>query len=266
MNFLRPARRTTFWLTLTTFTALFSRWLSGAVQSHPKTRAPGPSAACHPAASRDEQRLADSPLWPLVESQLVERALRPFKLSPSFQPLKILNIDHGPGGLTIALRRRAALDSTIVATDSVAGMDDLARHRAVRRGVRRPISFLQSWTHGLPFQSDTFDLVLCSGALHSWPYPEQSLAEIARVLKPEGRYLVADFRRDMPLWQWLLVQLVQSLFVPKDLRALGEPGVSIGAAYSPHEAEWLGARAKLPDLRLTPGPAWVMLERQQNRQ
>ena len=249
------------WMGLTALTAISSRWLSNALHSYPRTRAPGPSAACHPAASRDEQHLADSPLWPLAESLLVERALRPFKLRPTFKPLRILNLDHGPGGIAIALRRRAALDSTIVAADSVAGMDDLARHRAARRGATRPIQFLQSWTQGLPFHDHTFDLVITSGGFHSWPYPEQTLAEIARVLTPGGRYLVADFRRDLSLWQWLLVRLVQALFVPKDLRALGEPAVSIGAAYSPHEAEWLAARAKLPDLQVTRGPAWVMLER-----
>src|SRR5688500_3695234 len=258
---LRHIRRILFTTFLTTLTALTSRWLSGAIQSFPKTRAPGPSAACHPAASRDEQRLADSLVWRFVEGQLAERALRPFKLRPTFETLRILNVDFGPGGIAIALRGRAALDSTIVATDSVSGMGDLARHRAARRGQRRPISFLQSWSHGLPFRDASFDLVVCSGALHSWPYPEDTLAEITRLLKPHGRYLVADFRRDLSLWKWLLVRFAQALFVPADLRTLGEPGVSINAAYAPHEAEWLGARAKLPELRVTAGPAWTIMER-----
>ena len=258
--------RVLVWVGVTALTAAFSRWLSSAIRSYPRMRAPGPSAACHPAAARDEQRLADSLVWRLVEGQLVEYALKPFKLRPSFKRLRILNLDHGPGGIAIALRSRAALDSIIVAADSVAGMDDLAQHRARARGITRPIHFLQSWTNGLPFKDDTFDLVLTAGGFHSWPNPEETLAEIRRVLTPDGRYLVADFRRDLTLWQWLLVRLVQALLVPKDLKALGEPSVSIGAAYSPHEAEWLGARAKLPDLHLTRGPAWVMLERKQNRQ
>ena len=257
----RHLRRTLFWLTLTSLTALSARWLSGATQSYPRSRAPGPSAACHPAAARDEQRLADSPLWRLIEAQIAERALRPFKLRPTFHRLRILNMDFGPGGLAAALRARAPLDSTIVATDSVSGIEDLARHRAARRGLRRPIHYLQTWTHGLPFRDAAFDLILTVGGLHSWPYPEQTLSEIARILKPGGRYVVADFRRDVALWQWLAIQLVQALFVPKDLRTLGEPGVSINAAYSPHEAEWLAARAKLPDLRVTVGPLWIMIER-----
>ncbi|MGI8424868.1 MAG: class I SAM-dependent methyltransferase [Chloroflexota bacterium] len=260
MFFLRPAGRALLWTLLTALTALFSRWLGGAVESFPRSRQPGPSAACHPAAARDEQRLADSPLWRFVEARLVEHVLRPFKQHPTFQRLSILNVDFGPGGIASALRARAPLDSTVIATDSVAGMGDLARHRALRRRQRLEPAFIQSWSHGLPFRDSSFDLVVSSGALHSWPYPESTLSEIGRVVKPDGRYLVADLRRDMPLWRWLLVQLGQALVAPKDLRALGEPGASIRAAYAPHEAEWLGARASLPDLRVSAGPAWIMME------
>jgi SAM-dependent methyltransferase len=259
--FLRPSGRVLFWTLLTSVTALVSRWLSDAVASYPRARLAGPLAACNPAASRDEQRLADTLAWRSVEWLLARRALTPFRVRPSFQPLRILNVDFGPGGVAIALRRQAPLDATVFGTDSVAGMGDLALHRARRRGVRRPLDVLQSWSHALPFKDGCFDLVVASGAMHGWISPEHSLGEIKRVLRPDGRYVIADFRRDLPLLLWLLVYAVQTLFTPKDLRALGEPGASIRAAYAPHEAEWLAVRVGLPDVALTPGTGWLMMER-----
>jgi SAM-dependent methyltransferase len=260
--FLRPSGRVLFWTALTSLTALISRWLSDAVSAYPRARQPGPLAACNPPASRDEQRLAELPVWRAVEWLLTRRALTPFRVRPGFERLRILNVDFGPGGIVTALRRQAPLDAFVAGTDSVAGMGDLALHRARRRGAHRPIHLMQAWGHALPFRDGSFHLVVASGALHGWIAPDHALGEINRVLAPEGRYVIADFRRDLPLPLWLVVCAIQSLFTPKDLRALGEPGASIRAAYAPHEAEWLAARAGLPQISLKPGIGWLMMERE----
>jgi ubiquinone/menaquinone biosynthesis C-methylase UbiE len=44
----------------------------------------------------------------------------------------------------------------------------------------------------LPFLDASFDLVVCRGALHHFPHPEQPVAEMARVCRPEGRVIVGD--------------------------------------------------------------------------
>jgi ubiquinone/menaquinone biosynthesis C-methylase UbiE len=217
--------------------------------------------ACSPPAARVEQQLADTRVWPWAERWVAARALHPFRARPSFRRLRILNVDHGPGGMAIALRQVGPLDATIVGTDAVAGMSDLARQRALGRGVRLPPSFLGAWSYALPFADGTFDLVVSSGALHDWPDPEAVLAEMRRVLRPDGRYFIADFRRDVPLWVWVVVSAIQALVTPKDLREIGEPTASVRAAYAPHEAEWLAARARLPDIRVMPGVAWLVITR-----
>ena len=49
----------------------------------------------------------------------------------------------------------------------------------------------------LPFPDQTFDVVLSTLMMHHVPHPlkRQGLAEIARVLKPGGRLVIADFKR-----------------------------------------------------------------------
>lgn len=257
----RPSRRFVFWTVGTVVTALVSRWLGEAVRDYPARRQRGPSAACDPGAARDEQRLAEMPVWQWVERRLAARALRPFRSQPGFRRLVILNVDPGPGGVAAALRREAPLDATVVATDPVPGMSHLARHRTRRRNARRAVQFAEAWTYRLPFRDATFDLVVASLAMHGWPNPEAALAEIARVLRPDGRYLVVDFRRDVPMALWLLASFVRVALAPRDLGALGEPAASIRASYAPPEAEWLAARAKLPDLHVSSTPAWIMIER-----
>ena len=44
----------------------------------------------------------------------------------------------------------------------------------------------------LPFVDASFDLVVCRGALHHMPRPEQALAEMARVCRPNGRVVASD--------------------------------------------------------------------------
>jgi ubiquinone/menaquinone biosynthesis C-methylase UbiE len=253
------------WAALTAATAVAASWLRGVVDEQPVWRRPAPPAACDPAAARAEQRLADTPAWRWIETWLARRAVRPFRVRPSFRPLRVLNLDHGPGGIAGALARETPQDATIVATDPLAGMADLASHRAgppvARRGTRGSLHFVRAWTYRLPFVDGAFDLVVGAGALHQWPDPEAALSEVGRVLAGGGRYLVADLRRDLPLWLWILARLAQAALAPPALRALGEPGASIAAAYAPHEAEWLAARARLPDLGVARGPAWLMIER-----
>lgn len=44
----------------------------------------------------------------------------------------------------------------------------------------------------LPFLDESFDLVVCRGALHHFARPERPVAEMARVCRPEGRVVVGD--------------------------------------------------------------------------
>ncbi len=60
-----------------------------------------------------------------------------------------------------------------------------------------PIEFQTGVIEQLPFPDSTFDVVLSTLMMHHLPAPlkRQGLAEIARVLKPGGRLVIADFKR-----------------------------------------------------------------------
>jgi ubiquinone/menaquinone biosynthesis C-methylase UbiE len=79
---------------------------------------------------------------------------------------------------------------------SVTGVDISAR--AVRYCRRRhPISrltFLRGEAEHLPVPSSSFDVVVNIESSHTYPSFERFLSEVARVLRPNGGFLFADFR------------------------------------------------------------------------
>jgi ubiquinone/menaquinone biosynthesis C-methylase UbiE len=48
----------------------------------------------------------------------------------------------------------------------------------------------------MPFENESFDFVLCRAAFKNFSQPLRSLEEMYRVLKPGGRALIIDLRKD----------------------------------------------------------------------
>ena len=64
------------------------------------------------------------------------------------------------------------------------------------------LSFQQGDAEQLPFAADTFDAVINVEASHCYPNFPRFLAEVARVLRPGGHFLHADFRFADRLTEW----------------------------------------------------------------
>src|SRR6185295_18018662 len=68
---------------------------------------------------------------------------------------------------------------------------------ARREGVADRVEVRTADMRQLPFPNDTFDAIVSCAAVHNLykrEHREQALREIARVLKPGGRVLIADIR------------------------------------------------------------------------
>ncbi|HWB12970.1 MAG TPA: methyltransferase domain-containing protein [Pirellulales bacterium] len=78
----------------------------------------------------------------------------------------------------------------------VTGVDvspNMLRHAAEKR---TPASLLATEAHRLPFDEASFDAVICANAFHYFRQPDKSLAEMRRVLRPEGRLVLVDWCDD----------------------------------------------------------------------
>jgi ubiquinone/menaquinone biosynthesis C-methylase UbiE len=62
--------------------------------------------------------------------------------------------------------------------------------------------FVQGDAENLPYEENTFDAVINVEASHCYPSFPRFLAEVARVLRPGGHFLYADFRFADRLAEW----------------------------------------------------------------
>lgn len=106
-----------------------------------------------------------------------------------------LNLAHYPG----TVRR-------LVLTDPEPAMLDRLRPRLTRvaEGVATEVQVADAGQ--LPFADDSFDTVVATLVLCSVPDPAAALAEVRRVLRPDGRlvfleHVAADHRPDRLRWQ-----------------------------------------------------------------
>jgi ubiquinone/menaquinone biosynthesis C-methylase UbiE len=64
------------------------------------------------------------------------------------------------------------------------------------------LDFVQGNAENLPFPDQSFDAVINVEAAYTYPRFSRFVAEVARVLRPGGHFLYADFRRRDRIAQW----------------------------------------------------------------
>jgi ubiquinone/menaquinone biosynthesis C-methylase UbiE len=125
-----------------------------------------------------------------VMNEYVELAQRIGGILP--QGRSVLEVAPGPGYFCIELARRGSY--------SITGLDishtfvKMAAIRAADAGVR--VNFTQGSASNMPFPRDTFDFLLCRAAFKNFAKPVAALQEMCRVLRPGGRGLIIDLRRN----------------------------------------------------------------------
>jgi ubiquinone/menaquinone biosynthesis C-methylase UbiE len=106
---------------------------------------------------------------------------------------RLLDVGTGPGYLALAASKLVAPDGVAIGIDASPEMIDRARLLAARR--RSKAEYLVATAESLPFDDDSFDVVVSRLVFHHLPHDvkERALGEMARVLRPSGRLLIADF-------------------------------------------------------------------------
>lgn len=106
---------------------------------------------------------------------------------------QMLDVGCGTGTLAIQVARHVGTVGRVAGIDPSSQQIARARAKAARRGFA--IEFQIGVIEQLPFPDRSFDVVFSTLMIHHLPAPlkRQGLAEIVRVLKPEGRLLLADF-------------------------------------------------------------------------
>ena len=87
--------------------------------------------------------------------------------------------------------------------------DSLARAR--RRAPRVPL--VQASAEALPFRDDVFDTVVSSLVFCTVPEPARGLAEVKRVLRPDGRLRMLEHVRSRRRWKAIFQDRVEPVWM-----------------------------------------------------
>ncbi|KQT27412.1 methyltransferase type 11 [Bradyrhizobium sp. Leaf396] len=104
--------------------------------------------------------------------------------------LRVLDIGCGDGVLAVELAKRGGI---VTGLDPDPTMLKAAQARALKEGIT--LALEQGEAGALPFPDVAFDRVVAVTVLCFIPDAEQSVAEMARVLRPGGRLIVGELGR-----------------------------------------------------------------------
>lgn len=108
---------------------------------------------------------------------------------------RILEVAPGPGSLAIELARIG--EYQVVGLDISKSFVQIAQAKAKEAGVT--VEFRHGNASNMPFDAGSFDLIVCRAAFKNFTEPIQALHEMHRVMKPGGKALIMDLRRDASL-------------------------------------------------------------------
>ncbi len=148
------------------------------------------------------------------------------QLATQNQPKFILDIATGTGDLALLMAQTSA--EKIVGLDISAGMLAVGQQKIDQQQLSHKIEMLLADSENMPFEPNTFDSITVAFGLRNFEHLEVGLAEILRVLKPGGIFVVLEtsnptkfpYKQGYFFYTKYILPLIGKLF-SKDNKAYG---------------------------------------------
>ena len=135
-----------------------------------------------------------------------------------YKPSNILDIATGTGDLAINLSKTKA--TQITGLDISEGMLDVGRKKISKKSLDNTIDMVLGDSENLPFDANSFDAITVAFGVRNFENLEIGLAEILRVLKPNGIFVVLEtsvpvkfpFKQGYNIYTKALLPLIGRLF------------------------------------------------------
>ena len=105
-------------------------------------------------------------------------------------PKSVLDIATGTGDLAILMTETGA--SEIIGLDLSEGMLEVGRKKIAEKNLSGKIQMVQGDSENLPFEDNRFDAITVAFGVRNFETLEKGLAEIQRVLKPGGIFIILE--------------------------------------------------------------------------
>lgn len=148
------------------------------------------------------------------------------QLVAATNPENILDIATGTGDLAILMASTSA--KKIIGLDLSAGMLEVGRKKINEKNLTDKIELVLGDSENIPFPDNHFDAITVSFGIRNFETLEKGLAEIYRVLKPNGIFVILEtsvptkfpFKQGYTLYTKYMLPLIGKLF-SKDNSAYG---------------------------------------------
>ena len=129
----------------------------------------------------------------ITRKSLEEYRVLARSIAPRLQPrASVLDLAPGPGYFALELAKLGPY--RVTGLDISRTFVGIARDQARQEGV--DVDFRLGNAAAMPFETESFDFIVCRAAFKNFAQPLRALQEMRRVLKPAGAALIIDLRRD----------------------------------------------------------------------
>lgn len=141
-------------------------------------------------------------------------------------PENILDIATGTGDLAILMTSTSA--KKIIGLDLSVGMLEVGKKKIVNQNLSDKIEMVVGDSENIPFPDNYFDAITVSFGIRNFETLEKGLAEIYRVLKPGGVFVILEtsvptkfpFKQGYSFYTKMILPLIGKIF-SKDKNAYG---------------------------------------------
>jgi ubiquinone/menaquinone biosynthesis C-methylase UbiE len=185
----------------------------------------------------------------IVERISIMAALR--KMAPNGV---LTDVGCGPGYLAASIALKYP-KTKVIGLDIDDRMLLLARKNWATQAGN--LDFIAGDAQRLPFGDNTLDLMVSSLSLHHWKDAPAVFLEMQRVLKPGGKLLIWDLRRDAPHFFYYALVIGQAIFSPRSIRQINGAVGSFWASYTTTEVKAMLRKASFVEKEVIPGLGWT---------
>ena len=154
--------------------------------------------ARHPLTGRLIAGITTNPEW-LDRSERAreedpERALDLIGITPG---MVVADVGAGSGYMTVRLARRVGPAGKVYANDLQPALLQIIADKSRAEHLSN-ITIVQGTEDDARLPERTFDLILLVDVYHEFKYPQAMLRSILRALKPDGRMVLVEYRKEDP--------------------------------------------------------------------
>ena len=156
----------------------------------------------------------------------------------------VLDLGSGAGADVLISARRVAPTGRVIGLDMTDEMLDLARANAAEAGIEN-VEFVKGYIEDIPLPDSCVDVVISNCVINLSADKGEVLREVARVLRPGGRFAVSDViadadmaeatRADMQQWTGCVAGALTRTQFEQALAAAGLTEIEINETHRVHE-------------------------------